>query len=846
MATSRGNLRWIGLAVAVLLVVLAAVGGGLALSSHSNSAAPRPGAVHEPEGDNGEEEEATSHGVESTVHDPNAGYAGWFYGQRSAPGKHVPSGALAAASSATRSMSADGKVAQSGAVWHNLGPAPTNQDAPGYRDPVWSNYGGGIGRASGRVAAMAVDPNNPNVVYEGAADGGVWKSTDGGAHWSMISQALGTQSIGAIAIPPKAHNTIYVGTGESNTNSDSYFGDGIYRSSDGGAHWGKVGGSVFNRMTTFQITTNGDGSLVFAATNRGLYRSSDSGNTWSPVLVPGDPALFQSFVTSVAWTYEPHGLVAAVGYRGGSPTNGLYASTDDGRTWTALGSPPGFDVQGDIGRVALATTPARPGLIYAAVQSVTKFLGGGDSVFNGVYKSTNGPSGPWDEVQSAEQMATNQTSALTEDHIGPGYQPGIQAWYNLYVSIDPTNPRDVVVGLEEVWNSRNGGAKWQVIGRYWNFCLSNPTHNDWCNSGPTAHMTTHPDQHAAAWGVTHDGRPLLYAAGDGGVWSQRGPDWSNDSWTNDNTNQSTAQCYSAAASSDGTIICGLQDNGFVKYQGRNLWPAIAGGDGAEGAIDPNDSQKLIGSYVNMNIYESDNGGRTYTTISPGDPFPRFISPIITDPTDSDHIVTLGHRVWETTAGFETTKSDWQSLKNLGGIRQGTAGSVHGDDLYVGWCGPCNPANFTSATPFQSGLVSNVGGSWHKLTAKGLPNRYITSIVQDPSDNMHIYVTLSGYSRNWIPGGSSGHVFESTDGGSSFTDISSDLPDAPVSSALLVGGDLIIGTDTSVFERQASGGWQVLGQGLPTIVIDDLTTIPGSNTLVAATHGQGVWTLNLGS
>ena len=190
----------------------------------------------------GEEDEATSHGVESTVHDPNAGYAGWFYGQRSAPGKHVPSGALAAAAAATQSMQADGKVAQGGAVWQNLGPAPTNQDAPKYHDPVWSNYGGGIGHATGRVAAMAVDPTNANVVYEGAADGGVWKSTDGGTSWSLISQALGTQSIGAIAIPPGAHNTIYVGTGEANTNQDSYFGDGIYRSTNGGKTWGKVGG----------------------------------------------------------------------------------------------------------------------------------------------------------------------------------------------------------------------------------------------------------------------------------------------------------------------------------------------------------------------------------------------------------------------------------------------------------------------------------------------------------------------------------------------------------------------------------------------------------------------------
>ena len=133
-----------------------------------------------------------------------------------------------------------------------------------------------------------------------------------------------------------------------------------------------------------------------------------------------------------------------------------------------------------------------------------------------------------------------------------------------------------------------------------------------------------------------------------------------------------------------------------------------------------------------------------------------------------------------------------------------------------------------------------------MGAQGLPNRYVTGVVQDPSDPMHIYVTLSGFSRNWIPGGSVGHVFESTDGGNHFTDISTDLPDAPVDSAILMNGNLIIGTDTAVFERQPSGGWQVLGRGLPTIVVDDLTTIPGTDTLVAATHGRGVWTLNLGA
>ena len=109
------------------------------------------------------------------------------------------------------------------------------------------------------------------------------------------------------------------------------------------------------------------------------------------------------------------------------------------------------------------------------------------------------------------------------------------------------------------------------------------------------------------------------------------------------------------------------------------------------------------------------------------------------------------------------------------------------------------------------------------------------------------MTLSGYSRNWIPGGGVGHVFESTDAGNSFTDISSNLPDAPVSSAILspADGSLIVGTDTGIYQRQSSGSWQPLGTGFPTVVTARLTTIPGTDTLVAATHGRGVWTLNLG-
>jgi photosystem II stability/assembly factor-like uncharacterized protein len=675
----------------------------------------------------------------------------------------------------------------------------------------------------------------------------VWKTTDGGTTWSPVGESdFGTQSIGAVTVAPADPDTVFVGTGEANTSADSYWGDGVYRSTNGGADFTKVSPPAFDKLTIFRILTRGQGHLVFAATNRGLYRSTDDGDTWNLVLAPGNPLLFESFVTDVQFIPgEGSHMVAAVGFRSGKTTNGLYESTDRGGHWTFLGSPAGFAPQPNLGRIALASAP---GVLYAAVQDAQLFnTPGACSVFNGVYKSTSGPAGPWTEVQSAAQMAANQSSALTPEHTGFCYQPGIQAWYNLYITIDPTDSSDVMVGLEEIWNSSDGGATWEVIGRYWNYCAANPTDEPWCNSGPTAHPTPHPDQHGYAWAVDGGGHPVFYAGNDGGPYSQTGPSWSNEDWDQTlNETLSTVQCYSVAVSADGTITCGTQDNGFVKYTGSSKWPVIAGGDGGFGTIDPNDSSNLIGEYTGLQVYESNNGGSTYRTIAPHDPNPRFISPIVDDPSHPDHIAAVGQKVWFTKKGYQTTH--FNPAHDLGFPRQGTALAVRGPTRYVGWCGPCNPSSFASDAPFQSGVVvkTDGGGTWHESDGIGLPNRYVSSIVRDRADVSHIFVTLSGYSRHWIPYAGTGHVFESTDAGDHFTDISSNLPDAPANALLLVNGALIVGTDVGVFQRDAGGTWSALGSGMPPVAVVGLAIQPGTTTLVASTHGRGVYTLDLGA
>jgi len=193
----------------------------------------------------------------------------------------------------------------------------------------------------------------------------------------------------------------------------------------------------------------------------------------------------------------------------------------------------------------------------------------------------------------------------------------------------------------------------------------------------------------------------------------------------------------------------------------------------------------------------------------------------------------------------SSTNSWTERSDNGAGRLGTALAVRGSLTYEAWCGPCNPTSYTGdPTGFARGLATNVGGSWHRLAGAGLPNRYVTSIAIDPTDARHVYVTLSGFSGRWVEGAGEGHVFESTDGGGTFRDVSADLPDAPANDSALVNGQLFVATDVGVFQRGSDGSWFVAGTGLPNSSVLDLTPVPGAGLLVAATHGRGVWQLPL--
>ncbi len=773
---------------------------------------------------------------------------------RTAPGTSVGAGAFQAAQAAASALPlAAGK-------WQELTNRPYNSDALNYRDPFWSNSSGGAGVVSGRMTAIATDGGT---VYAGAGDGGVWKSTDKGGHWQPIFDKQSRLSVGAIAINPADHS-IWVGTGEANTAFENYAGDGIYRSADGGRTWSLVGNRLDNSLIS-RITF--DKGYVLVATSRGLVRRSalDLTTAWTTVLKPDPNPTASPYRTS--WMSDvrvrpgTNGkyVFAVLGWRGGTlpdtfTYNGFYVSTTGGTAGSFHRVTPA-GIAGLIGRTSLDYT-ADGSAVYAVVEAP-------DTVnLNGVYRSDSGTAaGPWTLVADNAKLDASPNTATTS--------AGSQSWYDQYVTVDPRDPKHVYLGLKEVYETNDSGSTWTSVGPYWNFgkaCWSfDPAKN-------TCPNTTHPDQHAAL--VTADG--TAYFANDGGMYSRPAALRTVVKWRDLNATLHTLQYYYAGIGrwpgGGDAIWGGLQDNGTSLLKpGATTMVSPFGGDGGDIIVDPNDGRRAVNEYVDLVMASTQNGGvsdgttRSYTTITPTcatviaieydphpcDPNPRFIAPYTADPKNINHWVGGGQMVWDNGgAGWKTlcndTTCDWKPVHDLGAGGQTTALGVSGATIYAGWCGNgCNPGG---ASPFVSGIDTNAGGTWHRVSAPNLPNRIPTSFYVDPGNANHVYVVFGAFSRRWIPGGGVGHLFESTNGGTSWVNRTGNLPDAPVNDVVKFHGMLVVGTDVGVFMASpgATGSWFRVGTSLPNASTNDLVVAPGGTYLISATHGRGIWKFPGGS
>jgi hypothetical protein len=826
-----------------------------------------------------------------------------FAEARTAPGIVAPGAYSAAFAQMT------GLATVSGA-WTDVTRVPYDADDPNYRD-YYSNSSGGSGLVTGRITGLAAD--NRGHVYVGGADGGVWRSSTGGGAWTPIADGLPSLSTGDLQLADDG--SLWYATGEANTGGTSYVGSGVYRLANPTTGEftaaDRVGGTELESTTINALRFDGHGK-VWAATLRGVWwhstAAADLGQAWSlafapnPDYLPGgslagsadglNNAAYKNIVNDLAIDpTKPSHLIAAAGWRSGDAYNGFYESKNGGATWKKV-NPTGSINPKDIGNVSFAwSSDARK--LYVMNQSpilLNKLTGTVNSYLDGIYVSNNGSiAGPWSKVADQRKLA-NSGSALKQSIGGKGYGPGIQSWYNQFLIVDPANRNHVYAGLEEVYETTNGGSSWTTVGPYWNFYFScwAPDSVYPPNGSPNrCPQTTHPDQHSAAVG-TYDGKTYVFVGNDGGVYRRPingkvNRNGNATDWTSLNDGTIDALQYYAvdvglanaanprtpAGTGPAIVSGGLQDNGgsILRIGSSNgKMSSNFGGDGGDVLVDPQDGCNIVQEYVflSMEVTQTcanpdpaehpnaflDVNDATTFDIAPPDVNARFIAPFAANDQDINQWLAGGHSLWFQDKGFAIRSgSEWQKVYTIPGTAAtvATAVAYAGDTAVAGWCGPCNNSGFTRGVAV--GTYDEVAKSWTwtESPLTGVPNRYVGGATVDAAGN--VYIVMNGFSRRFTegPGAGIGHVFMSTDKGATWTSLdgtgSTAFPDVPASSIkMLSGGGLVVGTDLGVLYRAPGAtGWSRLGTNFPATVVMDVEIGPDGN-IYAATHGRGIWSI----
>jgi photosystem II stability/assembly factor-like uncharacterized protein len=737
---------------------------------------------------------ASDSGAAQSPQPPGRKYQEWlyFHQPRAYPGDTIPSGAYAAARQ--QYMRAFGRVPGQAApainqnTWNPIGPAPITNTG-------WNPTNSGQFNQSGRINSIAINPSNPNVIYIGAATGGVWKTTDGGTTWSPLTDNQCSLAMGSVVLDPSNPNVVYAGTGEENFSLDSYYGCGVLKSPDGGATWTQLGASIFQtssggatigKIAIHPTTT----STLLVASDFGLYRSTDGGTNFT---------LVQAGVATdiVIDPGNPSTMYAAIGNIFGAAANGVYKSTDTGATWSKLAG--GFPTV-NVGRINLAIAASAPSTVFAAVQDSSTFG------FLGLFVTNNGGTS-W-----------TQLAATGADCDG-------QCWYDMGVAVDPTDPTIVYFSGLSLYRSTNGGANFSNIG------------------GTTRCEVLHCDHHAFAF---QPGTPTtIYDGNDGGIYKSTDSGL-GASWTTLNTNLAISQFYPGFIphpTNANIAFGGTQDNGNVLYTGTSAWTSLPPyGDGGFTAIDFNNANTAYSSGDSCGAgcgpYRSDNfnlgAASTWNEKAAGinlNDRQLFIPPMVMSPSNSQTLYFGTFRIYKTT-------------------NRGDAWDLISPDLTKGACnfaGNCSisaiveaKANsqvlYVGASDGNVQVTQNGGTSWTPIIT-GLPNRAVTYLAVDPTNAQNAFVTFSGFGT--------GHVFKTTNGGTGWTDISGNLPNIPVNTILLDPGapttNIYIGTDLGAFQTTNGGtSWTPFDTGLPQVPVLDLVFNAGTNVLMAATHGRGAF------
>ena len=737
-------------------------------------------------------------------------------------------------------------------TWNNIGPLPMTEA---------SNFGGVIlGSAvamTGRVSAIAVDPANAANIAIGGANGGVWISTDTGAHFAPVFDAEPSQAIGALAFDTTTSpSTLWAGTGEGNNAVDTYYGQGLYKSANLGSSWTPVGGSTFDRAAFSKIAVDNSFSpahIFLALSNgssagrsdpyinetnvasQGLYRSIDDGASFSQY----SGTVFGCFVDNDAGPC-PANDVAADGslVAVAIDFDNVFVSTNGGTTFTAATFPsltlgPGALNQTFRQSVAIANSTT----VYAMVGDAS----GG--AYLGLFESTNS-GGIWTAktVPSATPGNVVTIDGISDSNFA-------QSFYDQFLIASKLTPGTIAFGGVGPYLSTNSGTSWSFLG-----------------SGGGIHS----DQHAAA---LNPAGSTLYIGNDGGAYAVN---LTSQTITSLNTDIDVGQIQGIGPNpTDGsTLIAGFQDNGTQIYSGTSNFTFAETGDGGFALYDHADPTYAYHTFATSGgpvISRSTDSGATWDFGTPttnldnalsgaGDRGANFYPPLASDPGTAHRVLFGAQFIYVSNDGMLTWSR--QSTTDLTSGSCGDASCDAGDvefspvDNTKAWAVAMNSggSGFEISNTTQANL--NSGAAWTNQTApfnsaagaNANINTQITGVTPDPFNADTAYVTLSGFKA--ATGVS--HIFKTTNFGTSWTNVSGDLTDVPVLRLLVdnqdaTGNTLLAATDIGVF-RSVNGGvnWTLFNQGvIPSVPVFDIEE-SSNGVIYAGSHGRGAYKLVTGS
>ncbi len=663
----------------------------------------------------------------------------------------------------------------------------------------------------GRITAIALNPVNKDLLYIGVSNGGVFRSTDGGATWEHIFAKDGRLAVGALALSAGDPKVLYLGTGEANgsATSGAFFGDGLYRSDDRGNSWQSIGLKESQHIGRIVVDPRDADRVFVAATGylygkndaRGIYRSEDGGQHWDQVLFVNDSTSaidiamderFPDTLYAAFWERIRH--ADARDYAGLS--SGVYRTFDGGSHWERLTN--GLPMDEDVGRIGLAVGP--DGAVYAAYSSnpVT-------NDFAGLYKS----------LDAGQTWVRIDDGTLQYNTVYAGF-----GWYFGNVRVNPHNANDVYICGLNTWRSQDGGVSWSQYS-------PNTMHVD--HHG----FEIHPAD-AAMQVLGTDGG--LYISKDAGfTWDHVETLPITEFYTCD-VDAQHPQRYYGGAQDNGTLrtLTGHQDD----------WENIFGGDGFFVLVDPQDTNVIYCEYQWGNMYKSTDGGYHWDySLNGVNGFDRtnWDTPYLISPQNHNRLYYGTNRLY-------TSKDAGNNWKLISGDLTNTdpnspGGADFGALSTIAVAPSDSNVIYTGSEDGVVFVTFDMGDHWQRIS-DNLPIRYVTHVAVDPYDAYTAYVTISGYrALDYLP-----HVFRTVDGGASWEDISGNLPEVPLND-LIVDPDypdnLYVASDLGVWYTTDLGlNWYLLGNDLPMTSIADLVFHAGTRQLTAASFGLSMYSYDL--